>query len=199
MTAISFHSVKGGSGCTTVACLFALQLARSNNPVHLSSRHSMVQLDDAADILGVRFEPETAKSAPPLVTVLPGFTLGDRTLDDDDTILVEDIGYQASIHYSARRVPGVARVLVIRNDYMSLRRAVRQDLGHLTRLDGVVLIEHPGWPLHASDVAAVLPLPLLETWTVDPHFQGKLDAGILTSSRHPHFFHHLDRLVGVRA
>lgn len=201
MPTIAFHSVKGGAGCTTVASLFALQLHRGQNPVHLSTAGSREQLDDVANILGVKGINDYR-----IGPVGPDFTIGvDRSLPDPsqapylgdlaDVIQVVDVGMR---HPMTAWPVTTAVVLVIRNDIMSLQRAMYQPLP-VARISGLVVLEDPTWPLHDIDVSEAMGLPILETFTTDARFQRHLDAGIIHASRHPHFFHSLDRLVGVRA
>lgn len=196
MPIIAFHSVKGGAGCTTVATLFALQVHRADTPVHLSTAGNRQQLADVAAILGLPGIDDYA-----MQLIRPGFTMGlARSIgtgpyvgDLADIVQVVDAGTRYSWDHNPT---GADVVLVMRNDYLSLRRAVEAQ--ERTRPSGIVLLEDPSWPLGEADVADVVGLPVLETFQTDAAFQRHMDAGIIAARRHPHYFPHLAGLIGLR-
>lgn len=177
---IAFHSVKGGAGCTTVAALFAMQLHRAGHDVHLSTAGSREQLDDVAALFALPGIDDYR-----MVGVLPGFTIGlsrsnamtplpDPDLAPPNAIQVIDVGTRHSWMAWPR---GTATLLVLRSDYLSIRRALRaEDTDHLT---GLVVLEDPNWPLGTRDVTDVVGRPVLETFATDARFQRSIDSGLL--------------------
>lgn len=69
------------------------------------------------------------------------------------------------------------RLLVVRNCYLALRRAV----AHPVRPDGVVLVTEPGRALTATDVEAVLTAPVVAEIAIDPAVARTIDAGLLAA------------------
>ena len=63
---------------------------------------------------------------------------------------------------------------------------------------GIVSLGHPSAPLRGSDVSDAAGLPILGTWGTDARLQARMKTGLLAYPRHQHFFHELDRLVGLR-
>lgn len=185
MTTLTFFSVKGGDGCTTVATLYALQLAMGNNPAHLSTDGNEAQVGDVHALLGL-----TGDHA------LPGpFTISPFSSEEDDVINVVDRGLVEPTFGRHSPHLDAPSILVIRNTYLSLRRWTQANLG---RPDAVVLVEEPKRPLHVSDVAEVIGTQVTEVFQVTDKLARLSDAGILSYGRHPHMLHHLDRLAGVR-
>jgi hypothetical protein len=72
-------------------------------------------------------------------------------------------------------VAGARSVLVVRNCYLALRRAVQ----HPLRPDGVVLVTEPGHALDVRDVEAVMVGVSVTTVRVDPAVGRAVDAGLL--------------------
>jgi hypothetical protein len=72
-----------------------------------------------------------------------------------------------------------ASVVVVRECYLALRRAVHSPLlGHTA---GIVLLEEPGRALSAPEVGEVLDLPVLARVPVRDAVARAVDAGVLTS------------------
>ena len=109
-----------------------------------------------------------------VATVLPGLTLAQTPCADPDTDNIVDAGAHASsdVHGSV--------YLVLRNDYLSLRRA----LTALHTTTGIVLITEPHRSLERRDVEEVLGRPLVAELHLDPAIARAVDAGLLTSARH---------------
>ena len=109
---VTFVGAKGGVGTSTVAALHAIQLARLGRTVRLSANDVV---DDLAAIVGVPCPApnDTAE-------VLPGLTLGEQRCTDADTdaINVVDAGTDCFSDHDG------SVYLVLRNDYLSLRRAL---------------------------------------------------------------------------
>lgn len=201
---IAFHSVKGGAGCTTVAALFAMQLHRAGQQVHLSTAGSREQLDDVAALFALPGITDYR-----IAGVRPGFTMGTtRSLPDvgdhpflgdlANTIQVIDVGDR---HSWTAFPADVATVLVLRSDYLSIRRALHAE--DTDRLTGLVVLEDPNWPLGTRDVADVVGRPVLETFAVDARFQRSIDSGLLVNDRAVHdrvtanLFPNLARLIDL--
>lgn len=166
-------SVKGGQGCTTVAA--SLALARGGRATVVDAA------GDVPAVLGLR-EPtgpglvDLLSSDPLSVDALHAVAvdagrvgvvpLGHQTTEalaserwrelaealvDDDGMWVLDAGTGPA--WEAAAVPGTRSVLVVRNWYLALRRAVQSPV----RPSAVVLIEEPGRALRHPEVEAVLP------------------------------------------
>jgi hypothetical protein len=182
MTTIAFHSAKGGSGCTTTATLYALHLSRTGRRVHLSTAGDSVQLCDVAAIL--------ALPAPDrLMSIDANFTAGLSTRDN--VINMVDFGYRSDADLT-----NDINVLVVRNEYLSLRRALGLD-HHALR--GAVVLKSPTWSLCEQDVSDTLSLPVLEVLIADDRTQSCLDAGLLRYRPPSHHFLGLNNLIGVPA
>jgi hypothetical protein len=69
------------------------------------------------------------------------------------------------------------RIMVVRNCYLALRRAV----AHPIRPDSVILVTEPGRALTVKDVEAVLPAPVTVQIAIDPSIARTIDAGVLSS------------------
>ncbi|MFN2505073.1 MAG: hypothetical protein ABR540_12765, partial [Acidimicrobiales bacterium] len=70
--------------------------------------------------------------------------------------------------------------LVLRNDYLSLRRALNAP--HTTT--GLILIAEEKRPLTRRDVEDVLAQPIVVELRLDPAIARAVDAGLLTTARH---------------
>jgi hypothetical protein len=68
-------------------------------------------------------------------------------------------------------------LLVVRNCYLALRRAVATDL----RPTGVVMVREPGRALERADVEGVLGVPVRAVVDIDPALARAVDAGLLVA------------------
>ena len=68
---------------------------------------------------------------------------------------------------------------MVRNDYLSLRRALTAP----QTTAGIVLISEPNRALGRRDVAEVLDHPIVAELTLDPDIARAVDAGLLPTSR----------------
>ena len=109
-TTVTFVGAKGGVGTTTVAAVHAIQLARQGHTVRLTSADS-ARVEDLAALLGV-----PAPGPGEAVVVIPGLTVADHPAPDGDNVV--DAGTD---RFSDHCGPVY---VVVRNDYMSLRRAL---------------------------------------------------------------------------
>jgi hypothetical protein len=165
MTTTTFVGAKGGVGTSTVAVIHALELAARTGTVHLSATDSSV-IDDLAAILGV---PAPADGE--AVVAAPGLTLGDEP--DPNAHCVVDAGTDTfSDHHGDV-------YLVLRNDYLSLRRALNAPRSAI----GAVLVSEPKRALTRTDVAAVIACPVVVELAVTPEIARVIDAGLIVSSR----------------
>lgn len=206
---IAFHSVKGGSGCSTVAALFALQLHRAGHAVHLSTAGSRDDIDDVATLFAMPGVDDYA-----ITEVRPGFTMGmsrsmarcvlcghaHREQECLDCPLVAPCSSRQHQHAPASNAiqvidvgnrhswtawpAGTPTVLVLRTDYLSIRRALVT--GDTHRLTGLVVLEDPHWPLGNRQVSDVLGRPVLESFPCDDRFQRIVDSGLLVTLRVVH-------------
>ena len=164
MDKISFVGSKGGVGTSTVAVLHALSVA---DTVRLTAT-TAAGVEDLAVLLAV---PVPAPGE--VASVTPELTLGDEA--DPDAYTVVDGGTDT---FSDHDGPVY---LVVRNDYLSLRRAL---LAPPTTA-GVVLVVEPGRSLGRRDVADVIAVPIVAELAVSPAVARSIDAGLLVSARRP--------------
>jgi len=157
---------KGGVGTSTVAALYALQLARSGQTVRLSAKDA-AGVDDLAVILG-------SWQVPPgdVVQIVDGLTLADHPDAGADHNVVDGGTDCFSDHVGAVYV-------VLRNDYLSLRHALNAPQ---TTVGAILLIEHAR-PLRPCDATDVLAYPVVAELTVDPAIARASDAGVLANAR----------------
>ncbi|HET7487962.1 MAG TPA: hypothetical protein VFJ85_08540 [Acidimicrobiales bacterium] len=156
---------RGGQGTTTVATTLAL-LAAAHRPVALAARRP----EDVAALTA-------APSGPLPVAVGPNLALVDDVAGHGE-VAVRDLGHLGELEPGelAGPQPGTRRWLVVRGPcFVSLQRAIEQPW----RPDGVVLLAEPGRALDATDVTAVLDVPVVATVAVDPAVARSIDAGLL--------------------
>ena len=165
-TTVTFVGAKGGVGTSTVAALHATQLARLGHTVRLSANDGV---DDLAAIVGVPCPApnDTAK-------VLPSLTLAEQRCTDTDAINVVDAGTDCFTDHDG------SVYLVLRNDYLSLRRALNAP----RTTTGLILVTDAQRPLTRCDVEDVLPQPIVVELRLDPAIARAVDAGLLTTARH---------------
>jgi hypothetical protein len=154
-----FYGVKGGSGVTTQAVLFALGL---QGKVALWDRNG----GDAFRLLGL-----TAPGKDGSVSATPDLLVG--------TWWLGPVGFDHLVIDNGQCSPpqdSGERVLAIRADYLSLRAAANPDIAP----DRAVVLAEPGCALQQRDVEAVLGVPV--TWVVRDTAIGRaVDAGLVTA------------------
>lgn len=166
-TDTTFVGAKGGVGTSTVAALYALQSARSGQPVRLTATDA-VGVEDLAAILGV-----LAPGLGQVMQVAPGLSLADHR--DQEGTNVIDAGTDCFTDHSGRVF------LTIRNDYLSLRRALAAQLA----ATGLILVSEPKRALGRRDAEDVLAIPVVAELNVDPSIARATDAGLLARVRLP--------------
>ncbi len=163
----TFVGAKGGVGTSTVAALYAVQEARSGQPVRLTATDA-VGVEDLAAILGI---PTPAPGQ--VVEAAPGLTLADHR--DTEGTNVVDAGTDCFTDHSGRVF------LAIRNDYLSLRRALAAQF----RATGLILVSEPTRALGRRDAEDILAIPVVAELNVDPSIARATDAGLLARVRPP--------------
>jgi len=163
----TWYSAKGGEGCTVTCARAALA---HGGPVAL---RDLTGTGDLAAVFGV-CPPDD--DGPP-VEAAPGVLLiGTFDLAPVGSAVFYDAGVQTA-------VPSGDGVLVVRNSYLSLRRAVRMTgtrAGHPNGRHGaVVAVMTSGGALRGSDIMAALGVPEVTVLAVDPAIARAVDAGIL--------------------
>lgn len=168
-----FYTVKGGSGCTTVACAFALAIAAQDDTHVLIVDWG----DDVAACLGAP-EPAdemTATSVKDNVSIMShrgwNLTLADN-LDGNFPIVVHDFGNKPTPEMLNM---ADEYMLVTRSCYMGLRQAVKHDLGGC----GVVVVMEPGRALSVRDIERAVTLKCVAEVVYDPAVARAIDAGLL--------------------
>ncbi len=165
-TDITFAGAKGGVGTSTVAALYALAAARSGQRIRLTATNAP-GVEDLAAILGI-----PAPAPGDIAEVAPGLTLADHA--DPAAANVVDAGTDSFSDHAGRVL------LVLRNDYLSLRRALAAP-----RTSGLILVSEPNRALGRRDVEDVLATPIVAEVHVDPSTARAIDAGILARVRPP--------------
>ena len=165
MTTTTFVGAKGGVGTSTVAAFHAIELAERTGSVHLTAT-SAAGIEDLAAVLGVPAPTQGGS-----VSVLPGLTLGEIAVTADNTVV--DAGTDLFSDHSG------AVLVVIRNDYLSLRRALNSPQTTV----GIVFVNETHRSLSRRDIEDVLPLPILAEVRVDPTIARCVDAGLVATSR----------------
>jgi MinD-like ATPase involved in chromosome partitioning or flagellar assembly len=198
---VACWAAKGGSGTTVVSVALAAVLARRSPAGSL-----LVDLDgDVPAVLGIA-EPtgpgiagwlSAGGSVPPdalarlEVEVAGGVALlpaggrlpeaGDRgevlaaLLGVDPRPVVVDCGTDPRGVALSVAAASNQSLLVLRPCYLALRRALAAPL----RPSGVVLVDEPGRALGASDVGAVLGVPVRAVVAYEPRVARAVDAGLL--------------------
>ena len=186
------YSPKGGQGCTTVTAALAL------------AQRGARLIDTTVDLPAVLGLPEPSgpgicdllahdqplelgaierlanPSPPPLVSAgsTPAAAVpAHRWVELAATLTADQAAWflDAGTNPAAALVAADRRLLVVRNCYLALRRAV----AHPVRPDGIVLVTEPGRALTATDVEAVLTAPVVAEIAIDPAVARTIDAGLL--------------------
>ena len=163
---VTFVGAKGGVGTSTIAALHAIQLARLGRTVRFTANDGV---DDLAATVGVPCPGpnDTAQ-------VLPGLTLAEQRCTDTDAINVVDASTDCFSHHDG------SVYLVLRNDYLSLRRALNAP----RTTAGLILVTEAQRPLTRRDVEDVLAQPIVVELRLDPAIARAVDAGLLTTAHH---------------
>ncbi len=166
-TTVTFAGAKGGVGTTTVAALHALAITRLGHPVRITST-TTAGIEDLAAVLGV-----PTPCAAEHVQVLPGLTLASEPCPDSYNVV--DAGTDLSSTHEHGPL-----YAVMRNDYLSLRRA----LGAPAGTTGIVLVVEPNRSLTHRDVVDVLARPVSAEVKLDGAIARAADAGLLSTARY---------------
>lgn len=189
------YSTKGGQGCTTVTA--ALALARRGSrlidttgdlPALLGIPEpsgpgicDLLADDRALDVSAIARLAANSGLIPLLMAgSTPAAGVPGHRWAELAAILTADPGawfLDAGTLPAAASVAADRRLLVVRNCYLALRRAVE----HPARPDGVVLVTEPGRALNAADVEAVLTAPVVAEIAIDPAVARTIDAGLLAA------------------
>lgn len=193
MSIITVHATKGGQGVTTIATTLALLTART--------QHTLL-IDTAGDIAPMLALPEPDHPGlgdylhDPTITLtnittcvdhdLDLITPGDRpTIFDAHTygLLVGGLGRYDTViidtatHAPAWDVLADHTILVIRPDYLALRRALQLP----RRPDDLIVVVEPGRALSVDDIEAALGQPVTATIPLDPAIARINDAGLFAT------------------
>ena len=189
------YSPKGGQGCTTVTAALALAQRGSrlidttgDLPALLGIPEpsgpgigDLLAADRALAIAGL--ERLAASSGPvPLINAgsMPVDGVPEHRWAELAAILTADPG---AWFLDAGTLPAAAcaaadrKLLVVRNCYLALRRAV----AHPVRPDGVVLVIEPDRALSSADIEAVLTVAVVARVSIDPTAARTIDAGLFAA------------------
>jgi MinD-like ATPase involved in chromosome partitioning or flagellar assembly len=206
MSLLAFWSPKGGSGTSVVAAACALQAVQSSGVARLvdlcGDQPAILGLGadpetgvadwlamgpaaptDALDRLGVEIVPglsllphgRTPGVLEPVAAAEAGAALA-VALRDGPTSFV-DVGVPTSAVARAVVEVADASVIVMRECYVALRRAVRNP--STARAFGVVVVQEPGRSLGPTDLAQVLTRPVIARIPTRDAICRAVDAGTL--------------------
>ena len=175
---ITVTGAKGGQGTTTIAAAIALRSANT---------HRTLLIDTTGDALAVLGHPTT--TARPLPDAVENRVSVLDTLDVVTVTSPVDAGTVTRLAAGGWQVVvdtgttwpdlDTMRVLVLRNCYLALRRAVT------VTPDRLVAVLEPHRALTAADITVACPRIPLTTMPADPAVARTVDAGLLTH-RLPH-------------
>lgn len=188
------YSPKGGQGCTTVTAALALAQRGSRLIDTTGDLPAVLGLPEPSgpgicDLLAddqplevAAIERLATPSPTPLVSAgsTPEATVpADRWAELAATLIADRGAWflDAGTNPAAGSLSADRRLLVVRNCYLALRRAV----AHPVRPDGIVLVTEPGRALTATDVEAVLTAPVVADIAIDPAVARTIDAGLLAA------------------
>ena len=188
------YSPKGGQGCTTVTAALALAQRGSRLIDTTGDLPAVLGLPEPSgpgicDLLAddqplevAAIERLATPSPTPLVSAgsTPAAAVPEHRWAELAATLTADRGawfLDAGTNPAAGSLAHNRRLLVVRNCYLALRRAV----AHPVRPDGVVLVAEPGRALAAIDVEAVLTAPVVAEIAIDPAVARTIDAGLLAA------------------
>ena len=189
------YSAKGGQGCTTVAAALALARRDSRLIDTTGDAAAVLGLPEApgpgiCDLLAADQPVEIAAIERLAAHTSPVRIVGAGTITaaavaehrwvELAAILTADRGawfLDAGTNLAAASVTADRTLLVIRNCYLALRRAVT----HPVRPDGVVLVTESGRALNAADVEAVVAAPVVAEVAIDPAVARAIDAGLFAA------------------
>lgn len=187
------YSPKGGQGCTTVTAALALAQRGSRLIDTTGDLPAVLGLPEPGpgicDLLADHQPLEVAAierlatpSPTPLVSAgsTPAAAVpADRWVELAATLIADRGAWflDAGTNPAAGSLAADRRLLVVRNCYLALRRAV----AHPVRPDGIVLVTEPGRALDATDVEAVLTAPVVAEIAIDPAVARTIDAGLLAA------------------
>ncbi len=188
------YSPKGGQGCTTVTAALALAQRGSRLIDTTGDLPAVLGLPEPSgpgicDLLAddqplevAAIERLATPTPTPLVSAgsTPEAAVPAHRWAELATTLIADRGawfLDAGTNPAAGSLAADRRLLVVRNCYLALRRAV----AHPVRPDGVVLVTEPGRALTATDVEAVLTAPVVAEIAIDPAVARTIDAGLLAA------------------
>lgn len=189
------YSTKGGQGCTTITAALALAQRGSrlidttgDLPALLGIPEpsgpgicDLLADDRALDIAGL---VRLAASSGPVQLInagsMPVDGVPEHRWAELAAILTADPGawfLDAGTLPAAARAAADRKLLVVRNCYLALRRAV----AHPVRPDGVVLVIEPDRALSSADIEAVLTVPVVARVSIDPTAARTIDAGLFAA------------------
>ena len=186
------YSPKGGQGCTTVTAALALAQRGSRLIDTTGDLPAVLGLPEPSgpgicDLLADDQPLEVAAierlanpSPTPLVSAgsAPAAAVpAHRWVELAATLTADRGAWFLDAGTNPAAVAADRRLLVVRNCYLALRRAV----AHPVRPDGVVLVTEPGRALTAADVEAVLTAPVVAEIAIDPAVARTIDAGLLAA------------------
>lgn len=169
-----FWSPKGGSGTSTVAVAYALEIG-----VDIAD---CAKQNDLAAILGLATDPADDAVTP--IKAAAGLVdlYGPKAPWNGTTSLVMDAG--VTPHPVVVQGADTA-IVVIRGDYLALRRLMKDGnaIGSLKLSKGIVLLVEPGRSLGAREVADVAGKPVLAKIPVTGNIARAINAGVFANRR----------------
>ncbi len=172
---VHLYSLKGGQGCSVTAAL--MMLGSTNTLLVDRAPHS-----DQEAILGLApsdywddGEPVNIGNDGNQVCRVHD-DMEDPFLAGHDHVIVDHSlwDWTTESGWSRQRH---RMLMVIRNDYLSVRRAV----AHIIKPDGIIVVAEPGRALQSADIEHALDAPVLINVNIDPTIARSVDAGLLVT------------------
>ena len=172
---IRISGAKGGVGTTVTAAILAINLANNGERVLLVDETGT---DDIFATVGAyRSRDITTNVIPSLLDIYnEGALVIDKIIDDYDHVI-----FDAGVNNGVRGDDYDHEMLVVRNDYLALRRGIAKS----GKVDKIVLVEEAGRVLNLPDVKAVFGGVPVDVLPIDPAVARAIDAGLL-AMRMPH-------------
>jgi hypothetical protein len=172
---LNFFSPKGGQGTTTMAAAYA---------AHKSKTLSVGLVPDLDTFAALGVAPDQDG-----IARLGNLTIGPWWLFERDPKLRQDLLVTTNNPVPDAWTVVEDRVLVIRNEYLALRRAMHVS----TPFERVLMLRHPEGSLDQQDVEQVVGGPVVSV-DLDPGVARLVDAGLLGHKVPKSLTRALDRL-----
>lgn len=196
MKNVNVFGAKGGVGTTTIAAALAMRLVDCGLVTTIRVDGN-VDRDSISAVCGLGGTAEDGQMF--FGGRLRFASMLDEFADENDAsradVAVTDYGSDLEM---LRRVrDGDVNILVVRNEYLGLRRTVKIHDRLRKRVSGVVMINEPGRALGRREVADVLEMTVWAQVPVRDTIARAIDAGVLMSRMPDPLKQEMDRVVAT--